>query len=205
MRAITAAVALSLAAVVAADYQWVTRNFQSKSCTVATVAADCGALEELWGEDVCCATVVVRNTTANTQLSSSLQCYPRYHARYFPYMNASSISVNVTCSSTNHDDTYETCTSEDSCSTPGECCMQQATLFRGSWFNITTKTCEDKNYTLFGQVDNHYPLNTNANSTAYFWCDPATNPKAYALAMGADYFTKVILVAFTAVIALFAY
>ena len=188
MRTFALAALLSTLSLVSAQ-EFIPRNFTSVPCTAANVTTACRSLQEHWGEDVCCANVTVRNggVTGSVQ-STAFQCYPRYHAIHFPNITGNGTTTTLQCVSFGHLEENFYCNSENDCDEEvGECCMEQATLYRGVWHNITTKTCEDKNYTLFAQIDNHFPLDSRAQSTGYFWCNQTTNPKSYAMALGDIY------------------
>lgn len=105
------------------NFEWVNATFQTISCTNSTASTDCANLQTLWGMEVCCADVTVRNGTTSSSpiISSSNQCYPTYLATFMPQVTAGGFYVTYTCLHS-LEEVYLQCTTEDDCDS-NFCCM----------------------------------------------------------------------------------
>ena len=71
------------------NFKWMDKNFTTVACTSSNEATTCGPLAAGLGMDLCCATIVVRQTSSSgRQQYSGNQCYPRLLADKFPNSTA---------------------------------------------------------------------------------------------------------------------
>ncbi|CDW88238.1 UNKNOWN [Stylonychia lemnae] len=164
------------------------------TCTSAGEKTECQ--EFLSDSSACCATITVKTATSTNSYN---KCYSRYFAALMPTQTIGTTTVTYQCLNSNPSGWYNwpSCNSENNCAVD-YCCATFNVTMMGVTKDTTNKYCV-LNQKYLGQLQQVYFSTPISSSTADFQgsCLRALNPRNYAEAAKASYFTNFISITLT--------